>query len=73
LEDIVYYTEIRWLSRGKMLKRVFDLKDEIQTFIAEKEKPIAEFKDAECMCDFAFLVYITTQLNELNPRLQGKD
>jgi hypothetical protein len=66
LEDIVYYTEIRWLSRGKMLKRVFDLKDEIQTFVAEKRKPIPEFKDAERMCDFAFLVYITSQLNELN-------
>jgi hypothetical protein len=72
LEDFVYYTEIRWLSRGKMLKRVFDLKDEIQTFMAEKGEPIAEFRDAEWMCDFAFLVYIRIQLNELNSRVQGK-
>jgi hypothetical protein len=56
-----------------MLKRVFDLKDKIQTFMAEKGKPIAELKDAEWMCNFAFLVYITTQLNELNSCLQGKD
>lgn len=55
-----------------MLKRVFVLRNKIQTFREEKGKPIVEFKDAEWMCDFAFLVDITTQLNELNSRLQGK-
>ena len=52
LEDIVYYTEIRWLSCGKMLKRVFDLRNEIQTFMEEKGKPIVEFKDADAILPF---------------------
>ena len=47
LEVLVYYTEIRWLSRGKLLKRVFDLRNEIQTLMEEKGKPIVEFKDAD--------------------------
>ncbi|GFG35953.1 hypothetical protein Cfor_02921 [Coptotermes formosanus] len=72
-EDVVYYSEVRWLSRGKMLKRVFHLKQEIRTLMEGKGKPVAEFNADEWMCDFAFKVDITTYLNELNTRLQGKD
>ena len=71
-EDVPYYCEIRWLSRGKVLKRIFKLKDEIQQFIEGKGNPIAEFNDAEWICDLAFLADITSHLNELNSRLQRK-
>ena len=27
--DLVYYTEVRWTSRGRLLKRFFDLRDKI--------------------------------------------
>ena len=71
--DVVFYSEIRWLSRGKMLKRVFELKDEILNFMQQKGQSIPEFQDNEWLCDFAFLIDITSHLNELNTRLQGKD
>lgn len=29
-DDVTFYAEIRWLTRAKMLKRVFDLQQEIQ-------------------------------------------
>ncbi|GFG37021.1 hypothetical protein Cfor_05726 [Coptotermes formosanus] len=70
--DVVYYSEVRWLSRGKMLKRMFDLKEGGQTFAEGKGKRVAEFNDDEWMCDFAFIVDITIHLNELNTRLHGK-
>ena len=71
-QDISYYTEIRWLSRGKTLKRVFELKDAIQAFLKTTGNPIAEFNDEKCIENFAFLVDITTHVNELNSRLQRK-
>ena len=37
-----------------------------------KGNPIAEFNDAEWICDLAFLADITSHLNELNSRLQRK-
>ena len=54
-DDIPYYTEVRWLSRGKMLKRVFELKDAIQTFMESKGNSVDEFMNEEWI-DFAFLV-----------------
>ena len=71
-QDILYYTEVRWLSRGKMLKQVFELKDAIQAFLETKENPIAEFNDEEWIENFAFLVDITTHVNKLNSCLQRK-
>ena len=71
-DDIPYYTEVRWLSRGKMLKRVFELKDAMQTFMESKGNSVDEFMNEEWIEDFAFLVDITTHLNELNLCLQRK-
>ena len=49
------------------------LKDYIQMFMQLKGQPIPEFQDYERLCDFAFLIDISSHLNELNTRLQGKD
>ncbi|VEN48298.1 unnamed protein product [Callosobruchus maculatus] len=71
--DVTFFAEVRWLTRAKMLKRVFDLKQEIQSVFESKSKSIPEFQDKEWVSDFAFLVDITSHLNEVNTSLQGKD
>ncbi|XP_076645577.1 general transcription factor II-I repeat domain-containing protein 2-like [Halictus rubicundus] len=71
--DILFNTEVRWLSRGTMLKRVYDLKNEIKLFLEMKDNPFSQFDDKDWMCDFAFCVDITQHLNELNIKLQGKN
>lgn len=70
--DVPYYTKVRWLSRGKVLRRVFDLRKEIVEFMESKGKSVKFFDNAEWVTDLAFLTDITTHLNDLNLSLQGK-
>ncbi|XP_076284494.1 general transcription factor II-I repeat domain-containing protein 2-like [Lasioglossum baleicum] len=69
--DILYNTEVRWLSRGTMLKRVYELRKEIKLFLEMKNNPFPQFDDKDWMCDFAFCVDITQHLNTLNINLQA--
>lgn len=73
--DVLYHTNVRWLSMGKVLKRVWDLKAEIVMFFTMKEISCdfsKEMESDEWVCDFAFAVDIMQKLNELNTKLQGK-
>ncbi|XP_070406856.1 general transcription factor II-I repeat domain-containing protein 2-like [Nothobranchius furzeri] len=70
--DIGYHTAVRWLSLGKVLKRVWDLKAEIREFCERKGKDIPELSDEDWLADFAFAVDVTALMNELNTKLQGK-
>ena len=36
-QDVVYFCEFRWLSRGGMLQRFYDLRNEIMTFLNQKK------------------------------------
>ena len=72
-DDVIYNTEVPWLSRGAMLKRIYNLKNDIQLFVEMKQYPFPQFEDKEWMCNFAFLIDITQHLNDLIMELQGKN
>lgn len=71
-EDLQYFCDVRWLSRGQMLRRFFDLRNVIDEYMKEQGRAIAELSNDEWICDLAFLCDICEHLNTLNIYLQGR-
>ena len=70
--DVLYYTEVRWLSRGKVLKRFYALMTEIEIFMM-KEKPGEELTDKKSFWDVVFLIDVAEHLNDLNLKFQKQN
>lgn len=71
--DIIYFSEIRWLSQGKTLQRFYDLLHEIKSFLISKTKLVPELDDKNWITDLTFLVDLTAHLNKLNLCLQDEN
>lgn len=72
--DVLYYTKVRWLSAGRVFERVWDLKDEIISFMEEKGMDECDhLKDMLWLSDFAFFTDIFSHINKLNLKLQGRN
>lgn len=76
--DLQMHTEVRWMSQGKCLERFFALRSEIPLFLedsacSDMSAYCRKLKDTAFLCDMAFLTDITSHLNNLNTKLQGRD
>uniref|UniRef100_A0A4W3JBW2 HAT C-terminal dimerisation domain-containing protein n=1 Tax=Callorhinchus milii TaxID=7868 RepID=A0A4W3JBW2_CALMI len=75
--DLPLYSEVRWLSAHKCLVQFFALRKEVLSFLKEHVKSNTaqfekELEDPTYLRSLAFLTDITSHLNILNLRLQGR-
>jgi hypothetical protein len=74
--DLLAHNNVRWLSKGSALTRIWELRDELTAFLdtcGESGLPHLDvMRSIGNMTNLAFLVDILGHLNKLNLKQQGK-
>ena len=75
LTGLLYYTDVRWLSKGQMSTRFFSRIPELIQFFERfgYSEKFPNLKNKDWILTLAFLVDICEHLNILNLSLQGKN
>uniref|UniRef100_A0A671VCZ0 SPIN-DOC-like zinc-finger domain-containing protein n=1 Tax=Sparus aurata TaxID=8175 RepID=A0A671VCZ0_SPAAU len=68
---LLLHSNVRWLSRGKVLSRFAACLSKIRTFLEMKNVEHPELANTEWLLKFYYLVDMTEHLNQLNVKMQG--
>ena len=72
--QLLYYCEVRWLSKGRVFNRLFELRQEVNIFLNDQSSPLADHYVDDCFCaKLAYLSDVFDQLNQLNLSMQGRN
>ena len=72
-EVLLFYWAVRWLSKGSVVSRVFELREELKDFLrlTGQKTIVAALNNEECSKRLAYLSDVFGHLNKLNLKLQG--
>ena len=73
-KTLLLHTEVRWLSRGRVLGRLFELRDKVREFLKDTESEYITYLEShEFMLRLAYLSDIFDHFNQANLKLQGPE
>ncbi|RXM30349.1 General transcription factor II-I repeat domain-containing protein 2A [Acipenser ruthenus] len=77
-DDLLVQNDIRWLSRGQVLRRLWEIRVHVEEYLhtipgKRAEELYTFLRDAASMSILAFLVDLTGHLNDFNLKLQGRN
>ncbi|XP_022160762.1 zinc finger BED domain-containing protein 5-like [Myzus persicae] len=70
---LILYSAVRWLSRGNILSRFYNLREELLVFLTMEETEFNFLGDEEWWTKLSFLTDLFEHLNKLNSSMQGRD
>ena len=73
--ETLFHPSLCWLSKGNMLARVYDMREEVRRFLEShgKQDLLLSFTSEEFQLTLAYFVDIFGSLNHMNMLLQGKN
>ena len=71
-QNLLFHSEVRWLSCSEVLKRLYELRKEVEPFLIDKKSDLSYyFQNKKWVARLAYLSDIWSYINELNLKLQG--